>query len=173
MRLLKSQNCHSSIRARQIFDPQAVEEDARTLIYLHLLTSCLSMCVFIKVVVVFTVVERPRYVMKFVGNQRVTTRTLLKKAEIDVGDSIDGYVVEEARRRLESYYHEKGYDAARVTTVEGTKPGDKGAVFLVDEGRSRKSFWTTFVGNDCNRCSITHTNQIQTRIFWFLGGDVD
>ena len=48
--------------------------------------------------------------------------------EIDVGDSIDSYVVEEARRRLESYYHEKGYDAARVTTVEGTKPGDKGAV---------------------------------------------
>ena len=63
------------------------------------------------VVVVFTVVERPtlRYV-KFVGNERVTTRTLRKKAEIDVGDSIDSYVVEEARRRVESYYHEKGYD---------------------------------------------------------------
>ena len=55
------------------------------------------------VVVVFTVVERPtlRYV-KFVGNERVTTRTLRKKAEIDVGDSIDSYVVEEARRRVES-----------------------------------------------------------------------
>ena len=62
---------------------------------------------------IFQVVERPmlRYV-KYVGNEKITTRTLRKKAEIDVGDSMDPYVVEEARRRIESYYHEKGYDAA-------------------------------------------------------------
>ncbi|HCA50999.1 MAG TPA: hypothetical protein DEP12_11410, partial [Planctomycetaceae bacterium] len=137
-------------RAGQIFDPQAIEEDVRTLHRTRKFIDVLPKYVRVRqgVVVVFTVVERPtlRYV-KFVGNERVTTRTLRKKAEIDVGDSIDSYVVEEARRRVESYYHEKGYDKARVTTVEGTKPGDRGAVFLVDEGRSRKSFWTTFVGN--------------------------
>ena len=164
-------------RAGQIFDPQAIEEDVRTLHRTRKFIDVLPKYVRVRqgVVVVFTVVERPtlRYV-KFVGNQHVTTRTLRKKSEIDVGDSIDSYVVEEARRRLESYYHEKGYDAARVTTVEGTKPGDKGAVFLVDEGRSRKSFWTTFVGN-----SIASDARLLTQIkskpgfFWFLGGDVD
>ena len=144
-------------RAGQIFDPQAIEEDVRTLHRTRKFIDVLPKYVRVRqgVVVVFTVVERPtlRYV-KFVGNQHVTTRTLRKKSEIDVGDSIDSYVVEEARRRLESYYHEKGYDTARVTTVEGTKPGDKGAVFLVDEGRSRKSFWTTFVGNSLSLIHI-------------------
>jgi len=164
-------------RAGQIFDPQAIEEDVRTLHRTRKFIDVLPKYVRVRqgVVVVFTVVERPtlRYV-KFVGNQRVTTRTLRKKSEIDVGDSIDSYVVEEARRRLESYYHEKGYDAARVTTVEGTKPGDKGAVFLVDEGRSRKSFWTTFVGNTIATDARLLT-QIKSKpgFFWFLGGDVD
>ena len=39
------------------------------------------------VVVIFQVVERPtiRYV-RFIGNERVTTRTLAKKGEIEVGD---------------------------------------------------------------------------------------
>ena len=164
-------------RAGQIFDPQAIEEDVRTLHRTRKFIDVLPKYVRVRqgVVVVFTVVERPtlRYV-KFVGNERVTTRTLRKKAEIDVGDSIDSYVVEEARRRVESYYHEKGYDKARVTTVEGTKPGDRGAVFLVDEGRSRNSFWTTFVGNTIATDARLLT-QIKSKpgFFWFLGGDVD
>ena len=164
-------------RAGQTFDSQAIEEDVRTLHRTRKFIDVHPKYVRVRegVVVIFEVVERPtlRHV-KFVGNQRVTTRTLRKKAEIDVGDSMDAYVVEEARRRLESYYHEKGYEAARVTTVEGNKPGDKGAVFLIDEGRSRKSLWTTFVGN-----SIASDARLLTQIkskpgfLWFLGGDVD
>jgi len=164
-------------RAGQSFDTQTIEEDVRTLHRSRKFIDVHPKYVRVRegVVVIFEVVERPtlRHV-KFVGNQHVTTRTLRKKAEIDVGDSMDSYVVEEARRRLEGYYHEKGYDAARVTTVEGNKPGDKGAVFLIDEGRSRKSLWTTFVGN-----SIASDARLLTQIkskpgfFWFFGGDVD
>ncbi|NDH12091.1 MAG: hypothetical protein EBY44_10270, partial [Actinobacteria bacterium] len=164
-------------RAGQSFDSQTIEEDVRTLHRSRKFIDVHPKYVRVRegVVVIFEVVERPtlRHV-KFVGNQHVTTRTLRKKAEIDVGDSMDSYVVEEARRRLEGYYHEKGYEAARVTTVEGNKPGDKGAVFLIDEGRSRKSLWTTFVGN-----SIASDARLLTQIkskpgfFWFLGGDVD
>jgi outer membrane protein insertion porin family len=64
-------------------------------------------------VVIFQVVERPmlRYV-KYVGNERVTTRTLAKKAEIDVGDAMDPYVVEEARAGS-SPSTTKGYDSRR------------------------------------------------------------
>jgi outer membrane protein insertion porin family len=164
-------------RAGQIFDPQAVEQDVRTLHRTRKFVDVHPKYVRVQegVVVIFQVVERPmlRYV-KYVGNKHVTTRTLRKKSEIDVGDSMDPYVVEEARRRIESYYHEKGYDAARVTTVEGSKPGDKGAVFLIDEGRSRKVAWTGFVGNTIASDARLLT-QIKSKpgILWVFGGDVD
>ena len=164
-------------RAGQVFDPQAVEEDVRTLHRSRKFVDVHPKYVRVAdgVVVIFQVVERPalRYV-KYVGNERISTRTLRKKSEIDVGDSMDPYVVEEARRRLEGYYHEKGYDGARVTTVEGGRPGDKGAVFLIDEGRSRKALWTTFVGN-----TIASDGRLLTQIkskpgvLWLLGGDID
>jgi outer membrane protein insertion porin family len=164
-------------RAGQVFDPQVVEEDVRTLHRSRKFVDVHPKYVRVSdgVVVIFQVVERPmlRYV-KYVGNQRITTRTLRKKAEIDVGDSMDPYVVEEARRRLEGYYHEKGYEAARVTTVEGGKPGDKGAVFLIDEGRSRKALWTSFVGNTIATDARLLT-QIKSKpgVFWLIGGDID
>lgn len=164
-------------RAGQVFDAQVVEEDVRTLHRSRKFVDVHPKYVRIAdgVVVIFQVVERPmlRYV-KYVGNQRITTRTLRKKAEIDVGDSMDPYVVEEARRRIEGYYHEKGYEAARVTTVEGGQPGDKGAVFLVDEGRARKALWTSFVGNTIATDARLMT-QVKSKpgVFWLIGGDVD
>jgi len=164
-------------RAGQIFDPQAIEEDVRTLHRSRKFIDVHPKYVRVAegIVVVFQVVERPllRYV-KYVGNERVTTRTLRKKAEIDVGDSMDPYVVEEARRRIESHYHEKGFEGARVTTVEGSKPGDKGAVFLIDEGRNRKALWTTFVGNTIASDARLLT-QIKSKpgVLWVLGGNVD
>ena len=164
-------------RAGQIFDAQAIEEDVRTLHRSKKFVDVHPKYVRVTegIVVVFQVVERPmlRYV-KYVGNERVTTRTLRKKAEIDVGDAMDPYVVEEARRRIESHYHEKGFDAARVTTVEGDKQGDKGAVFLIDEGRNRKALWTSFVGNTIASDARLLT-QIKSKpgVLWLFGGNVD
>jgi outer membrane protein insertion porin family len=164
-------------RAGQIFDAQAVEEDVRSLHRCRKFVDVNPKYVRVKegVVVIFQVVERPmlRYV-RYVGNERVPSRTIRKKAEIEVGDSMDAYVVEEARRRIESYYHEKGYDAARVTTIEGNKPGDKGAVFLIDEGRRRKSLWTGFVGNTiANDARLLTQIKSKPGVFWMFGGDVD
>ena len=164
-------------RAGQVFDPQAIEEDVRTLHRTRKFVDVHPKYVRVPegVIVIFQVVERPmfRYV-KYVGNQHMTTRALRKKAEIDVGDSMDPYVVEEARRRIESHYHEKGYEAARVTTVEGDKPGDKGAVFLIDEGKNRKALWTSFVGNTIASDARLLT-QIKSKpgVLWLFGGDVD
>ena len=164
-------------RAGQIFDTQAIEEDVRTLHKSRKFVDVHPKYVRVAegIVVVFQVVERPmlRYV-KYVGNERVTTRTLRKKAEIDVGDAMDPYVVEEARRRIESHYQEKGYEAARVTTVEGDKQGDKGAVFLIDEGHNRKSLWTSFVGNTIASDARLLT-QIKSKpgVFWLIGGNID
>jgi outer membrane protein insertion porin family len=164
-------------RAGQIFDPQAIEEDVRTLHRSRKFVDVHPKYVRVAegIVVVFQVVERPmlRYV-KYVGNERVTTRALRKKSEIDVGDAMDPYVVEEARRRIESHYHEKGFDTARVTTVEGDKPADKGAVFLIDEGRNRKALWTSFVGNTIASDARLLT-QIKSKpgVLWFIGGNID
>ncbi len=164
-------------RAGQIFDSNAIEEDVRSLHRSKKFVDVHPKYVRVAegIVVIFQVVERPmlRYV-KFVGNDMVSSRTLKKKSEIEIGDSMDPYVVEEARRRLESFYHEKGYDAAKVTTVEGSKPGDKGAVFLIDEGRAKKSLWTSFVGNTIASDARLLT-QIKSKpgVFWLLGGDID
>jgi len=164
-------------RAGQIFDAQAIEEDVRSLHRSRKFVDVHPKYVRVAegIVVVFQVVERPmlRYV-KYVGNERITTRALRKQAEIDVGDAMDPYVVEEARRRIESHYHEKGYETAKVTTVEGDKPGDKGAVFLVDEGRNRKSLWTSFVGNTIASDARLLT-QIKSKpgVFWLIGGNID
>jgi outer membrane protein insertion porin family len=164
-------------RAGQTFDPQAIEDDVRTLHRTRKFVDVHPKYVRAPdgVVVIFQVVERPlvRHV-RFVGNQQLTTRALKKQSEIAVGDSMDPYVVEEARRRIESHYREKGYDEARVTTVEGSKPGDQGAVFLIDEGRRRKALWTSFVGNTIASDARLLT-QIKSKpgIFWVIGGDVD
>ena len=47
-------------------------------------------------------------------------------------------------------------------------------MFLIDEGRSRKSLWTGFVGNTIASDARLLT-QIKSKpgIFWLLGGDVD
>lgn len=164
-------------RAGQVFDPQSIEEDVRSLHRSRKFVDIYPKYVRVTdgVVVIFQVVERPtiRYV-KYVGNQHHTGRTLRKKAEIDVGDAMDPYVIEEARRRIESFYHEKGYEAARVTTVEGSKTGDKGAVFLIDEGQARKALWTSFIGNSIASDGRLLT-QVKTKpgLFWVFGGDVD
>jgi outer membrane protein insertion porin family len=164
-------------RAGQTFDEQAIEEDVRTLHRTRKFVDVHPKYVRAPdgVVVIFQVVERPmlRHV-RFVGNSSLTSRALKKKSEIDVGDSMDPYVVEEARRRIESHYHEKGYENARVTTVEGNKPGDQGAVFLIDEGRRRKTLWTSFVGNTIASDARLLT-QIKSKpgVFWLIGGDID
>ena len=164
-------------RAGQIFDSQAIEDDVRTLHRSRKFVDVHPKYVRVAegMVVIFQVVERPmlRYV-KYVGNDRVSTRTLRKQAEIDVGDAMDPYVVEEARRRIESHYQEKGYETARVTTVEGDKAGDKGAVFLIDEGLNRKALWTSFVGNTIASDARLLT-QIKSKpgVFWLIGGNID
>lgn len=164
-------------RAGQIFDSQTIEDDVRTLHRSRKFVDVHPKYVRVAegTVVIFQVVERPmlRYV-RYVGNDRVTTRSLRKQAEIDVGDAMDPYVVEEARRRIESHYHEKGFETARVTTVEGDKAGDKGAVFLIDEGLNRKALWTSFVGNTIATDARLLT-QIKSKpgVFWLIGGNVD
>ena len=124
-------------------------------------------------VVIFEVVERPtlRYV-KYVGWQKIKEKTLAKESGLKAGDAADPYAVEEARRTLEEYYHEKGFGLARVTIKEGNKPGDRGAIFVIHEGPKQKMAWTGFVGNTIANDDRLRT-QIQSKqgIFWVFKGE--
>ena len=166
-----------STRVGQPFDPHIVEEDVRLLA-----SSRKFLDVRMQyqqrpdgIVVIFQVVERPtlQYI-KFVGNQDLTTRSLLKKSELKEKEPLDPYAVEEARRRLEAVYHEKGYNHVQITTLEGSKAGDKGAVFMVDEGQSQRVLWTGFEGNTiASDARLRTLTTIKPGIMWLFGGKVD
>ncbi len=169
----------SNIHTRQgrVYDPKVVEEDVRRLNGTKL---------FITVkpytqktpegrLVVFEVLERPliQYV-KFVGNRKFTKKALLEEALIKEGDAMDMFAVEEARRRLEEYYHTRGFPKAQITLFEGKKPDDKGVVFVINEGTKQRVFWTSFQGNTIATDARLRT-QIKSKpgILWFFQGEVD
>jgi outer membrane protein insertion porin family len=127
------------------------------------------------VVVVFDVLERPLlHYVKYIGNVGVKAKKIKKETDLKAGDPLDPFAVEEARRKLESYYHEKGYGQARVTLLEGNRTDDQGAVFLINEGQKQRVLWTSFVGNTIASDSRLRT-QIESKpgILWIFKGEVD
>ena len=84
--------------------------------------------------------------MKYVGNT-VRNKTIEKQTGLKGGDSLDPYMVTEARRKLEEWYVSKGYSKARVTIIEGDKVGDAGVVLLINEGQKQRIYHVQFVGN--------------------------
>jgi outer membrane protein insertion porin family len=137
-------------RAGRPFDPQMIEEDVRRLTKTRLFVSVdttYQRAPTGGVIVVFRLLERPtlRYV-KYVGNT-VRKRTVEKQTGLKSGDSLDPYMVTEARRKLEEWYVSKGYSKARVTIIEGDKLGDAGVVFLINEGQKQRIYSVQFVGN--------------------------
>jgi len=122
--------------------------------------------------VVFEVLERPLlHHVKYVGQRAFSEKQLAKETGLKAGDPLDTWQVEEAQRRLEKFYHDKGFPNARVTIIEGNKTTDRGATFLINEGRRQRVAWTGFVGNTIATDARLRT-QIQTKPgwFWFLGG---
>jgi outer membrane protein insertion porin family len=110
-------------------------------------------------VVIFRVVERPtiKYV-KYIGST-IKKRHLDKKTNLKPGDPLDTYMVEEGRRNLEEYFHEKGFTKATVNSVEGTKPKDRGVVYLINEGVKQKILSVEFMNN-----TIASDGRLKTQI---------
>lgn len=100
-------------------------------------------------IVIFQVVERPtiRYVT-YLGNENVTDKNLGKQTNLKAGGAVDPYSVEEGRRKIAEYYQGRGYNNVQVTIMEGTKPMDKGIVYLINEGNAEKVWDVEFVGNE-------------------------
>lgn len=110
-------------------------------------------------IVIFRVVELPtiKYV-KYVGSS-IKPRHLNKKTNLKPGDPLDTYLVEEGRRNLTEYFHEKGFAKASVYAVEGTKPKDRGVVYLINEGVKQKILDVEFENN-----TIASDGRLKTQI---------
>jgi outer membrane protein insertion porin family len=126
-------------------------------------------------VVVFEVIERPvLQKVEIFGNIKYNTKRLRKEIDIKSGDAMDPFAVEESRRKLESFYHEKGFSDARVSILEGNRPEDRRARFLIDEGTKQRIWKTKFVGN-----TIVSGDRLLTQVeskpgfFWLFKGEVD
>ncbi len=100
------------------------------------------------IVITLEVVERPvlQYV-QYYGCKKVKPKTLAKETGLAKGDALDPYAVQDGARKIESFYQGKGYNDIKVTVVEGTKPGDRGAVYLINEGKVQKFSKINFEGN--------------------------
>lgn len=125
------------------------------------------------VVVIFEVIERPLLdSVKFVGAKAIKRKTLLKESGLKEGDPADPFKVEEARRSLEYFYHDKGFAQARITIHTGNKPGDREVIFLINEGSKQKVLWTNFEGNSVASDARLKT-QIESKegILWFINGE--
>lgn len=128
------------------------------------------------VVVTFEFVEAPtiRYI-KYLGNRNISDKTLAKQDGLEVGDPLNRYAAEEARRKIEEYYHSKGFGKTRVSLLEGDQPHDGGVMFIIDEGQLERIAWVRFVGN-----TIASDERLKTQIqskpgfLWYLfRGQVD
>jgi len=132
------------------FDPEIVQSDVRTLAKSRLFGDVRTFTEVVTdgVVVTFEVVERAtlQYV-EFIGNRGIRDHKLLAESGLAVGDALDRFSVQEARRKLEAHYHDKGFPKAVVVVMEGLKTTDKGAKFQISEGPLQRVWGTYFIGN--------------------------
>ena len=163
-------------RAGRQFDPATVQADKR-----HLLSTglCYDVRVYKEnspqgVVITFELFEQPTIQqIEFVGN-RVRSNTLLKKAELKIGQPLSRYRVDEAKRKLEDFYRGRGNAYIEIVVREGDKQGDKRVVFEVKEGPRQRIRWTKFEGNTIASDARLRT-QIDSKpgILWIFKGKVD
>ena len=163
-------------RARE-FDPEVVQADVRRLAATGRFFDVKSYTQGTPegVIVTFQVFERPTIQhIRFLGNRAISDKALEKQALLKQGDPLNRYAVEESRRKLEEFYQSKGYERAQVTILEGDKPQDKGAVFVINEGFLERISHVGFVGNTFVSGERLKT-QVKSKpgILYLFGGKVD
>jgi outer membrane protein insertion porin family len=168
---------HIRTRAGRPFDLELISEDVRRLDRTHLFVNVQTYSQQVPGgrIVVFDLLERPLLTdVLFVGCREIRKRTLQKEANIKTGDPADTIAIEEARRKLEEYYHTHGFNGARIALLEGDKPEDRRAIFLVNEGTKQQVWNTKFVGNTIADDGRLRTQIATSRPFlWLFGGEFE
>ena len=94
-----------------------------------------------------------------------------RRPSLKVGDAADPFTVENGRRKIEEFYQKKGYSKVRVTILEGNKPGDLRAIYLINEGPKQKILWIKFVGNTIvSGQRLRHADQVAAALVLHLQG---
>ena len=142
---------HIKSRPDRAYDPHLIQEDLRRLFATRKFHNVrVQKQVEPRGVhVTFEVVERPLVdEVLFIGNRYYSDKKLLKESGLERDEPLNIYTVQEARRRLEEFYHSKGYATTQVSILEGDEPSDRRVVLQVDEGRIERIWDVKFVGND-------------------------
>ena len=164
-------------RAGRPFDLQQIAEDVRRLDHTHQFVNVRTY--WQKVpggrIVFFEVIERPLLQeVWFVGCSEIGKKKLQKESDLKKGDPVDPIAIEEARRKIEELYRKRGFNSASVMLLEGDKPEDRRAIFLIDEGPKQRVWKTEFVGN-----KIASGDRLATQIgskhpfLYLFGGEYD
>jgi len=170
-------------RAGRIYDPEVVEEDVRRLLHTRMFVDVQPSTQRVAGgrVVIFRVRERRalEYV-KFVGCQQINRKVLAKEAELKVSDPFDRYAAADGRRKLQEFYHSKGFPKVHITIVEGEKEGDRGIVYQINEGPKARHLWTGFRFNtfasDAHLRTLIKSKPLMiggALPIWLFGGNVD
>jgi outer membrane protein insertion porin family len=159
------------------YDPQQIQKDVRALNSARWFVNIRPMVQEVPggVLVIFRVVERPLLQkIAILGCKDVKEKTLKKEVDLKVGEAADGFNIEQGRRKIEEYYQKAGYSKVRVRVLEGNKPGDLRAIYVVDEGPKQKILRVQFVGNQAIQGPLLQT-KIKSRhpYFWLFKGEVD
>jgi outer membrane protein insertion porin family len=153
---------HIRTRPGRPFDLELIEEDVRRLDRTHMFVNVKTYWQQVDGgrIVIFDVLERPLLSeVLFVGCSEIRRKTLAKESELKKGDPVDPFAIEEARRKLEEFYHKRGFTGARIVLLEGDKAEDRRAVFLINEGTKQRVWKTDFVGN-----TIASDDRLKTQI---------
>ncbi|HUY91788.1 MAG TPA: POTRA domain-containing protein [Pirellulales bacterium] len=144
------------------FDPQVVQSDVRRLLSSKRYAAPVPSYQRVGdngIVVIFHVVELPTIKYVVYRGSSIKDRHLNKKTNLKKGDPIDVTAIQEGRRNLEEYFHEKGFTKATVSVVEGLNPKDRGVVYLINEGVKQKILYVSFENN-----SIASDGRLKTQI---------
>ena len=169
---------HIQTRRDREFDPELLQGDVRRLLQTGLFRDVKTYTRQVPggVVVTYEVFERPRInYLRHLGNRGMSEKKLIKEHGLKVGDPLNAFSSEEARRKIEELYRQDGYPNATVSLLEGNKKDDQGVVFLINEGQIERIRKVEIEGNTIASEARLET-QIQSKpgFLWYLfRGKVD
>lgn len=137
-------------RQGRYYDADLVQADTREIISMKSFRDVKTYTEEVRggIIVIFEVVERPVIgELKFIGNRRISNKTLEKQISIKQGDPLDVFSVQLAERTLEDFYRHKGFPNTDVELIKGTEVEDREVIFLIHEDSQKKVWKTEFIGN--------------------------
>ena len=126
-------------------------------------------------VLVFKVLERPMVrKVEYRGNKKISTKRLIGETGLKSGSPYDVSANRAAARRLERFYHEKGFTFATIKLERGSAKDDRDVIFSISEGPKVKVTSVRYRGNKAFSSGLLRTKLRTSRaILSLFGGRYD